>query len=74
MRLDLVCVFTLLFGPALDSLVTSACVSCMLHAGVELGLDGNDLLLLNNRSAVHGRAGFRANYDGADRWLQRNAA
>ena len=42
--------------------------------GVELGLDGNDLLLLNNRSAVHGRVGFRANYDGADRWLQRHSA
>ena len=42
--------------------------------GVELGLDGNDLLLLNNRSAVHGRAAFAASYDGHDRWLQRHGA
>lgn len=42
--------------------------------GIELGLDGNDLLLLNNRSAVHGRVGFRAKYDGSDRWLQRHGA
>ena len=40
--------------------------------GVELGLDGNDCLLLNNRSAVHGRVGFEAAYDGSDRWLQRH--
>ena len=40
--------------------------------GVELGLDGNDMLLLNNRSAVHGRVGFAARYDGKDRWLQRH--
>jgi len=42
--------------------------------GVELGLDGNDMLLLNNRSAVHGRVGFAARYDGQDRWLQRHGA
>jgi L-asparagine oxygenase len=29
------------------------------------------LLILNNRSAAHGRESFRARYDGTDRWLRK---
>ncbi|MBB4944243.1 hypothetical protein FHR32_008649 [Streptosporangium album] len=34
-------------------------------------LDEGDLLVVDNRRAVHGRAPFTARYDGMDRWLQR---
>jgi L-asparagine oxygenase len=34
-------------------------------------LQPGDLLLIDNRKAVHGRTSFRPAYDGADRWLQR---
>ncbi|MGW2162058.1 DUF4350 domain-containing protein [Nonomuraea sp. NPDC001699] len=34
-------------------------------------LDEGDLLVVDNRRAVHGRAPFTARYDGLDRWLQR---
>lgn len=30
-----------------------------------------DLILINNRKALHGRTYFKARYDGQDRWLQR---
>lgn len=30
-----------------------------------------DLIVIDNRSAVHGRTTFRARYDGHDRWLRR---
>lgn len=34
-------------------------------------LDAGDLLIIDNRRAVHGRSEFEARYDGLDRWLQR---
>jgi L-asparagine oxygenase len=34
-------------------------------------LDAGDLLVIDNRRAVHGRSTFRARFDGTDRWLQR---
>jgi len=34
-------------------------------------LDTGDLLIIDNRRAVHGRSQFTARYDGMDRWLQR---
>ncbi|PIQ42373.1 MAG: hypothetical protein COV52_05240 [Gammaproteobacteria bacterium CG11_big_fil_rev_8_21_14_0_20_46_22] len=34
-------------------------------------LEGGDLLIVDNRRAVHGRNQFKAYYDGYDRWLQR---
>lgn len=34
-------------------------------------LDSGDLLLIDNRHAVHGRTAFRPTYDGTDRWIQR---
>ncbi|MDX2525279.1 TauD/TfdA family dioxygenase [Streptomyces europaeiscabiei] len=34
-------------------------------------LDPGDLLLIDNRVAVHGRDGFTARFDGRDRWLRR---
>ncbi|MDH2425016.1 TauD/TfdA family dioxygenase [Sphaerisporangium sp. TRM90804] len=34
-------------------------------------LDTGDLLIIDNRRAVHGRSQFQARYDGHDRWLQR---
>jgi L-asparagine oxygenase len=36
---------------------------------VELG--SGDVLLIDNRRAVHGRSAFRPAYDGSDRWIQR---
>ncbi|HEX3957273.1 MAG TPA: DUF4350 domain-containing protein [Trebonia sp.] len=37
-----------------------------------VNLDVADLLLIDNRRAVHGRSAFTARYDGCDRWLQRS--
>ncbi|MEZ0064976.1 L-asparagine oxygenase [Streptacidiphilus sp. MAP12-20] len=34
-------------------------------------LGSGDLLLIDNRQAVHGRTAFRPAYDGTDRWIQR---
>jgi L-asparagine oxygenase len=34
-------------------------------------LDTGDLLVVDNRVAVHGRNGFTARFDGRDRWLRR---
>jgi L-asparagine oxygenase len=34
-------------------------------------LDAGDLLVIDNRRAVHGRSPFAARFDGTDRWLQR---
>ena len=40
-----------------------ACIGVRLAAG--------DLLIIDNRRAVHGRGAFSARYDGRDRWLKR---
>ena len=34
-------------------------------------LEPGDLLMVDNRRAVHARTAFRPRYDGQDRWLQR---
>jgi L-asparagine oxygenase len=34
-------------------------------------LEAGDLLVLNNRTTIHGRLPFEPRYDGTDRWLQR---
>lgn len=34
-------------------------------------LDAGDLMIVDNRVAVHGRTSFRPRYDGSDRWLRR---
>ncbi|WP_159043340.1 TauD/TfdA family dioxygenase [Streptomyces sp. NBRC 110028] len=34
-------------------------------------LEAGDLIVIDNRSAVHGRTGFTPRYDGHDRWLRR---
>ncbi|MGH9427897.1 MAG: TauD/TfdA family dioxygenase, partial [Terriglobia bacterium] len=34
-------------------------------------LDEGDMILIDNRRAIHGRSEFEARYDGRDRWLQR---
>ncbi|MFI0773341.1 TauD/TfdA family dioxygenase [Streptomyces sp. NPDC021212] len=34
-------------------------------------LEAGDLIVVDNRTAVHGRTGFRPRYDGHDRWLRR---
>ncbi|MFE0020226.1 TauD/TfdA family dioxygenase [Amycolatopsis sp. NPDC059021] len=34
-------------------------------------LEPGDLMIVDNRRAVHGRTGFRPRYDGTDRWLRR---
>ena len=38
---------------------------------VEVSLEPGDVLIVDNYRAVHGRRGFPARYDGADRWLRR---
>jgi L-asparagine oxygenase len=43
----------------------------MLHALVGAVLEPGDLLVIDNRKAVHGRTGFVPRYDGRDRWLRR---
>ncbi|WP_407989067.1 TauD/TfdA family dioxygenase [Kitasatospora sp. CMC57] len=48
---------------ALEEALNRCAVSVTLNAG--------DLLLVDNRHAVHGRTAFRPAYDGADRWIQR---
>jgi alpha-ketoglutarate-dependent taurine dioxygenase len=37
-------------------------------------LDTGDLLVIDNRRAVHARSQFTARFDGTDRWLQRMCA
>lgn len=37
----------------------------------EVVLAAGDLLVINNRRAVHGRKPFQARYDGSDRWVKR---
>ncbi|GGZ50240.1 L-asparagine oxygenase [Streptomyces inusitatus] len=34
-------------------------------------LEAGDLMIVDNRAAVHGRTGFQPRYDGGDRWLRR---
>ena len=34
-------------------------------------LDTGDLLVINNRTTIHGRLPFQARYNGTDRWVQR---
>jgi L-asparagine oxygenase len=38
---------------------------------VDVALEPGDVLLVDNRRAVHGRAPFRPSYDGNDRWLRK---
>ncbi len=38
---------------------------------IDVGLAAGDLLIIDNRRAVHGRTAFTARYDGRDRWLKR---
>jgi Fe(II)/alpha-ketoglutarate-dependent arginine beta-hydroxylase len=37
----------------------------------DIALDSGELLVIDNRLAVHGRRPFKARYDGTDRWLRR---
>jgi L-asparagine oxygenase len=41
------------------------------RAVVGMVLEPGDLIIVDNRVAVHGRTGFTPRYDGADRWLRR---
>lgn len=43
----------------------------MLRVLVGAVLEPGDLLVIDNRKAVHGRTGFVPRYDGRDRWLRR---
>jgi L-asparagine oxygenase len=43
----------------------------LVDAALEHTMHPGDLLIVDNRAAVHGRTGFRPRYDGQDRWLQR---
>lgn len=51
---------------ALDELRTAIARSCS-----AITLAAGDLLIIDNRRAVHGRSSFTARFDGTDRWLQR---
>ncbi len=43
----------------------------LLGALVGTVLEPGDMLIVDNRKAVHGRTGFTPRYDGEDRWLRR---
>jgi L-asparagine oxygenase len=43
----------------------------MLASLVGVALQPGEMLIVDNRKAVHGRTGFTPRYDGADRWLRR---
>ncbi|MEU2792831.1 TauD/TfdA family dioxygenase [Streptomyces sp. NPDC007100] len=43
----------------------------MLAVLVGTVLEAGDLIVVDNRAAVHGRTAFRPRYDGRDRWLRR---
>jgi len=51
---------------ALDEL-RDAMIAVMVGTVLEVG----DLIVVDNRVAVHGRTGFQPRYDGQDRWLRR---
>lgn len=51
---------------ALDAVRRAAQRACM-----AVGLEAGDLLVIDNRRAVHGRSAFTPRYDGRDRWLKR---
>ena len=54
---------------ARDALTTLADAIASTYTSVVL--EAGDLLIVDNRRAVHGRSPFRARFDGTDRWLQR---
>lgn len=45
--------------------------AALLCVAVDYVLTPGDLLIVDNRVAAHARTGFKAHYDGSDRWLQR---
>jgi L-asparagine oxygenase len=51
---------------ALEALRTAASRSIE-----EVVLESGDLLVLNNKTVIHGRKPFQPRYDGTDRWLLR---
>ena len=50
--------------------VTGFCQAIDEHL-TDVALQPGDLLIVNNRRAVHGRRPFRPTYSGHDRWLKR---
>lgn len=64
--LDLMTGITPAGSAALDAMRTAANA---VKRGVKL--EPGDLLIVDNRRAVHGRSAFTPRYDGADRWLMR---
>lgn len=62
---------------AMEGLDADACAAlAALRVAMENALVGTvlapgDLIVVNNRAAVHGRTGFRPRHDGTDRWLRR---
>ncbi|MFD0507907.1 TauD/TfdA family dioxygenase [Streptomyces chiangmaiensis] len=43
----------------------------LLQALIGVAMEPGDLLIVDNRLAVHGRTGFVPRHDGRDRWLRR---
>ncbi|MER5650397.1 hypothetical protein [Streptosporangium sp. NPDC002524] len=56
------------------SAALAAIKATMASCAAEVSLGTSDLLVIDNRRAVHGRSRFTACYDGQDRWLQRSYA
>ncbi len=48
-----------------------ALVAELERARLDIVLEPGDVLIIDNYLAVHGRAAFRANFDGRDRWLKK---
>lgn len=55
-----------------DARIAFEAISTSLEKRIEnVVLEPGDLLVINNHRMVHGRRGFNASYNGADRWLKR---
>jgi len=58
-----------LWGDACDALEE---LNTVIEANTkEVSLEAGDLLVIDNKTTVHGRKPFKPAYDGADRWVQR---
>ena len=60
-----------LHSPAANSALAALRRTLQENSGTPLVLTPGDILIFDNRRCVHGRDGFRARYDGTDRWLRR---
>src|SRR5205814_1248723 len=59
------------FGDAVAEKVLSEAITAIEEQLADVVLRPGDLLILDNKRAVHGRRPFVPRYDGTDRWLKR---